>query len=79
MVNKTAFGNYLKQLRENIKLSTRQVQLACGVNSSYIFQIERGFKMPSPAILEKLAIVYNVSYENLMIAAGYLSNNKATF
>ncbi|WP_066638980.1 helix-turn-helix domain-containing protein [Desulfolucanica intricata] len=77
MVNKVEFGNYLKQLRENMKLSTRQVQLACGVNSSYVSQIERGLKMPSPSILEKLALVYNVSYENLMIAAGYLSDNKA--
>ena len=76
MENNNELGKYLKSLRENIKLSTRQVQIACGVNSSYVSQIERDFKKPSPAILEKLAPVYNISYENLMIAAGYLPGNK---
>jgi len=76
MENINGLGRYLKSLREDIKLSTRQVQLACGVNSSYVSQIERGSKKPSPAILEKLAPVYKVSYESLMIAAGYLPGNK---
>ena len=76
MENNNEFGKYLKKLREDLKLSTRQVQLDCGVNSSYVSQIERGSKKPSPAILEKLAQVYKTSYESLMSAAGYLPDNK---
>ena len=76
MENNNDFGKYFKSLREDIKLSTRQVQLSCGVNSSYVSQIKRGSKKPSPAILEKLASVYEISYENLMIAAGYLHGYK---
>ena len=76
MENNNELGKYLKALREDLKLSTRQVQIACGVNSSYVSQIERGSKKPSPAILEKLASVYKTSYESLMIAAGYLPGTK---
>ncbi|PAE25606.1 hypothetical protein CHI10_06925 [Bacillus sp. 7894-2] len=44
-----------------------------GVSAMYISQIERGRRVtPSPKILERLAEGLNESYEDLMMAAGYI-------
>lgn len=65
-------GEYLKSLRTTRGLSTTKVKMMCGVNASYLSQIENGKKKPSPDTLKKLAPVYRVSYEELMVNAGYL-------
>lgn len=72
-VDKYEFGRYLKSLRKSIKnMSLRNVQMKTGVSNSYISQVERGVRgIPSPDILRKLAPVYKVSYEELMVDAGY--------
>lgn len=74
MVNPVEFGKYLKELRECRKLTTRQVENFCGVSNSYLSLIENGKRgIPSPDILNKLAPVYRIQYEDLMVAAGYLT------
>lgn len=72
MENTQDIGSYLLQLREKFELSTRDVERLAGVNSSFLSQIERGVKKPSPKTLARLAPVYEISYENLMVVAGYL-------
>lgn len=67
------FGKYLRSLRKERQLTTRQVELYSGVSNSYLSQIENGKRgIPSPKILEKLSTIYNVPYEELMMTAGYL-------
>lgn len=73
MENTQDIGSYLLQLREKFELSTRDVERLAGVNSSFLSQIERGVKKPSPKTLARLAPVYEASYEHLMVVAGYLS------
>jgi len=69
----TEFCKYLKYLREKQELTTRQVELYSGVSNSYLSQLETGKRgIPTPKILEKLAPIYKVPYEELMVAAGYL-------
>lgn len=72
---KTIFREYLKELRENRKLTIRQVETYSGVSCSYLSQVETGKRgKPSPMILKKLAPVYKVPYLELMKAAGYLDD-----
>lgn len=72
-VDRYKFGAYLKSLRKAIPgLTIRKVDLKSGVSNVYISQVERGIRgVPSPNILRKLAPVYKVSYEELMVDAGY--------
>ena len=65
------FGQYLKRLRLEQRLSLRDVEAQAGVSNSYIAQIERGNRRPPGAdILRKLAPVYNVPARDLLRAAG---------
>lgn len=67
------FGEYLRGLRTEQRLSLREVEERAGVSSSYIAQIERGLRRPPGAdILKKLAPVYNVPIRDLLKTAGYL-------
>ncbi|WP_226669406.1 helix-turn-helix domain-containing protein [Metabacillus litoralis] len=67
------FKNYLKSKREEKNLSMNKLGELSGVSAMYISQIERGRRItPSPKILEKLAEGLNESYEDLMMAAGYI-------
>ena len=67
------FGEYLKGLRQEQKLSLRDVAAKTGVSISYFAQIEHGRKKaPSVEILKRLALVYNVPVRDLLKAAGYL-------
>lgn len=64
------FGNYLKRLRLDKKLSLRQVEKAVGISNSYLYQIERGERnVPKLDILRKMATTYDVSFASLLAAA----------
>lgn len=67
------FGEYLKNLRKQKKLTIRQLDIYSGVSHSYLSQLENGKRgIPTPEILKKLHGPLDVSYEELMMAAGYL-------
>jgi HTH-type transcriptional regulator, competence development regulator len=69
------FGDYLRKLREENKLSIRQLALYSKVSASYLSQIEKGIRgVPTPEILQKLSKPLKITYEELMEAAGYLPN-----
>jgi transcriptional regulator with XRE-family HTH domain len=69
------FGEYLKNLREQRKLSLRDVAAKTGMSYSYLTQIEHGRRRPPGAdLLKKLAPVYGVSVRDLLKAAGYLDD-----
>lgn len=72
-VDKYKFGEYLKSLRTAISgLTLRKAAFKAKVSGAYISQVERGIRdIPSPDILRKLAPVYKISYEELMVDAGY--------
>lgn len=67
------FGKYIKYLRTANNLKQREVEKLCGVSNSYLSQLESGQRgIPSPDILKKLAPALKISYEELLVAAGYL-------
>ncbi len=71
------FGEYLRTLRLEKKLSLREVEKLSGVSNSYLGLIERGQRpIPGADILKKLAPIYDVPVRDLLNAAGYLKEEK---
>ena len=64
-------GLYLKKLRENKGLSTREVYELAKVSNSYLSLVENGHRRASAVVLKKLASVYGVSYLDLYFRACY--------
>jgi HTH-type transcriptional regulator, competence development regulator len=68
-----SLGEGLKTARELRKLSLREVEEATGISNAYLSQLENDkIKKPSPHFLHKLASIYDIGYELLMDAAGYV-------
>ena len=69
------FGEYLRTLRLEQKLSLREAEKLSGVSNSYLGLIERGQRpIPGADILKKLAPIYDVPARDLMRSAGYLKD-----
>ena len=65
-------GEHLRSIRNERKLTLRDVELETGISNAYLSQIENGkISRPSPEVLHKLSEFYSLSYENLMQLAGY--------
>jgi transcriptional regulator with XRE-family HTH domain len=66
-------GAVLAEARARKGLSLRQVEAATGISNAYLSQLEGGrrVKEPSPLLLHKLSQLYDVSYGELLQAAGY--------
>lgn len=73
------FGEYLRTLRREKKLSLREAGRLSGVSSSYLGLIERGQRpVPGAEVLKKLAPIYDVPIRDLLNAAGYLKDEKVS-
>lgn len=69
-------GFYLKELRNNLHLSLKDVHEHCGVTDSKLSRLERGEGRDfSPLELKKLAQLYGVNVIPLYIKAGYLDES----
>jgi transcriptional regulator with XRE-family HTH domain len=67
------FADRLRSLRDEAKLSLRQIETLTGVSNAYLSQIELGrVGPPSPKIIERLASALGVPYLDLLRAAGHL-------
>lgn len=72
MLSNQELGNYLKNIRENRKLSLRQVDYKSSVSFSHLSMIENGTRKPTALTLKELARVYNIDYIDLYEKAGYI-------
>ena len=65
-------GSYLRGLREQARLTLRDVEAGSGISNAYLSQLERdGVKEPSPRVLWAIAECYQADYLELMRRAGY--------
>ena len=60
------FGNRLRQLRKDRKLTQYQLAELIGVKNSVISFYEVGERVPSPDVLRKLAMALHVSADYLL-------------
>src|SRR6202000_3210510 len=71
-VNVNSIGEYIREQREQAKISMRQLAQAAGVSNPYLSQIERGLRRPSAEILQQIAKALRISAETLYVRAGIL-------
>jgi transcriptional regulator with XRE-family HTH domain len=74
MANMNSIGEYIKQQREQAKISLRQLAEQAGVSNPYLSQVERGLRKPSADILQQIAKGLRISAEALYVQAGILED-----
>jgi transcriptional regulator with XRE-family HTH domain len=74
MATMDSIGEYIKQQREQAKISLRQLAEQAGVSNPYLSQIERGLRKPSAEILQQIAKGLRISAEALYVQAGILED-----
>jgi transcriptional regulator with XRE-family HTH domain len=72
MANMNSIGEYIRQQREQAKISLRQLAEQAGVSNPYLSQVERGLRKPSADILQQIAKGLRISAEALYVQAGIL-------
>ena len=79
MANQTvkSIGDYIREQREQARISMRQLAQQAGVSNPYLSQIERGLRKPSADILQQLAKGLRISAEALYVQAGILEDRPA--
>lgn len=78
MVSDSEFGDYLKQLRVDKKMTIMQLAQESGISASQISRIENGVRgIPKPDTIQKLSKALNVSSDEMMAYAGYMSRTMA--
>ncbi len=70
----SSIGEYIREQREQAKISLRQLAAVAGVSNPYLSQIERGLRRPSAEILQQIAKGLRISAEALYVQAGILED-----
>jgi transcriptional regulator with XRE-family HTH domain len=74
---KGTLGERLKELRTGKGLSLRDVEKKFGINSGYLSQLESDkISNPTPSMLRKLSVAYQVPLGMLMEWAGYIERDE---
>lgn len=73
-----SLGETLKDAREIMSLTLREVEEATLISNAYLSQLENDkIKKPSASILYKLAEVYGIKLETLLHAAGIIKTDSS--
>jgi transcriptional regulator with XRE-family HTH domain len=75
VANMNSIGDYIRQQREQAKISLRQLADQAGVSNPYLSQVERGLRKPSAEILQQIAKGLRISAEALYVQAGILEDH----
>jgi transcriptional regulator with XRE-family HTH domain len=70
----SGIGDYIRQQREQARISLRQLAEQAGISNPYLSQIERGLRKPSADILHQIAKGLRISAEALYVQAGILED-----
>lgn len=72
-----SLGQELQAARKLKRLSLREVESATGISNPYLSQLENDkIQKPSPQFLGKLAALYDLDFQIVMEAAGYIAPGK---
>lgn len=70
-------GAFIREQRNNARMSLRKLAKTAGVSNPYLSQIERGIRKPSAEILQAIARGLKISAEVLYVRAGILEKSDA--
>jgi len=65
-------GRFIREQRDQSRLSLRRLSDLAGISNPYLSQIERGLRKPSAEILQQIARALRISAETLYERAGLL-------
>ena len=65
-------GKFIREQRDQSRLSLRRLSDLAGISNPYLSQIERGLRKPSAEILQQIAKALRISAETLYERAGLL-------
>lgn len=69
------FGKFIRKLRAEQGLSQRDLSEKSGVSNAEISRLETGERLkPSPKVIKAIAPSLGISYEELMVKAGYIEH-----
>lgn len=71
-----SIGEYIRDQRQQAKISLRQLAAAAGVSNPYLSQIERGLRKPSAEILNQIAKGLHISAQALYVQAGLMEDRE---
>ncbi len=69
-------GDFIRDQREIMRLSMRQLANLAHVSNPYLSQIERGLYQPSANVLKGIADALGIPAEKLYAAAGWFETEK---
>ena len=67
-------GEFIRERRNQARLSLRKLSEQAGISNPYLSQIERGLRKPSAEILQSIAKALRISAETLYVQAGILDD-----
>lgn len=67
-------GEFIRERRNQARLSLRKLSEQAGISNPYLSQIERGLRKPSAEILQSIARALRISAETLYVQAGILED-----
>jgi transcriptional regulator with XRE-family HTH domain len=73
-VTASSIGSFVREQREQARISIRQLAQIAGVSNPYLSQIERGLRKPSADVLQQIAKGLRISAEALCVQAGILED-----
>ncbi|RIJ64123.1 helix-turn-helix domain-containing protein [Rummeliibacillus sp. POC4] len=74
----TEFGRYIKQVREEKRMTLNQVALYSEISAAQLSRIENGKRgVPKPSTIEKISQALKVDYNELMRVAGYIEKDNS--
>src|ERR1035438_7756590 len=76
-VTVNSIGSYIREQREQAKISMRQLAQAAGVSNPYLSQVERGAGRPRAESLQEIAKGLRLPPEALYVQAGILDDRPA--
>ncbi|MHB8468014.1 MAG: helix-turn-helix domain-containing protein [Acidimicrobiales bacterium] len=71
-------GKFIRDQRDQSRLSLRRLSDLAGISNPYLSQIERGLRKPSAEILQQIAKALRISAETLYERAGLLEAHEGT-
>ncbi|MGG2093975.1 helix-turn-helix transcriptional regulator [Bacillus sp. S13(2024)] len=68
-------GDYIKDSRQNLKISQRELAKQIDTSNTFISNLEKGnINNPNPVLLQRIAQVLDLDYKYILQLAGYLPN-----